>query len=262
MRGIWRAGTSKPEKTAAGFWLAGNSGMASGQFEAHEQRVMRQLIEESDVFVDVGANVGLYTCMAAARGKETLAIEPLGENLQLLYQNLLRNGLAQVEVFPVAVSDKPGIVSLYGGGTGASLIAGWATGSASYREYISTSTLDTLLRGRFPGRQLLIKMDIEGAEYNALKGAVDTLSRLPMPTWMIEISLTAHHPGGINTAFGETFEVFLSRGYQGYVIGERVVPIGAEDVMRWTDAPDARAGGDNFIFTDRSGEVAARLEKT
>ncbi len=192
-----------------------NRMMQEGTFEPAEIALVRQLLARSDVFVDVGANIGLYTCVARSLGKHAIAIEPQNQNLSLLYSNLKLNGWNDVEVFPLGVAEKPGLLELYGAsGPSASLIRGWAGYSQRYRQTIATCTLDTLLGSRFAGRKLLIKIDVEGAEYQVLLGAQQTIARSPRPTWLVEICLSEFHPGGVNPHFIETFELFWQHGYE------------------------------------------------
>jgi FkbM family methyltransferase len=78
----------------------------------------------------------LYTCLAASRGKHVVAIEPMASNLKLLYRNLVRNNFADVEVFPLALSSSGGIIRIFGDGTAASMLPGWAGASEkSYKKY-------------------------------------------------------------------------------------------------------------------------------
>lgn len=78
----------------------GHAAMQSGQFEPEETAVVQQLLDDISDFVDVGANVGFYSCLARANGKQTVAIEPLTANLDYLYANLQANGWNDVEVIP------------------------------------------------------------------------------------------------------------------------------------------------------------------
>lgn len=102
--------------------------MLDGTFEAVEVAAMQKNLASADVFVDVGANIGFYTCLALQQGKFAVAIEPQPRNLRCLRHNLAVNGWNKMaEVHPVGLGAEPGQQQLYGAsGTGASLIPRWA----------------------------------------------------------------------------------------------------------------------------------------
>jgi hypothetical protein len=148
----------------------------------------------------------------------------------------------------MGVADAPGLRTLYGAsGTGASLIRGWAGYSPSTQQVIPLTTLDTLLGGRFAGERLLIKIDVEGAEHDVLRGASASLRREPKPTWVVEICLHQYHPSG-NTRFRETFEQFWSAGYQAHRIDETNAPVTPDDVSRWIAAGRTDTSCINYAF--------------
>ena len=91
-----------------------NRMMQDGTFEPEETAVLQHHLARADVFVDVGANVGLYTCLARQMGKHVVAFEPQERNLRCLYSNLRSNGWPDVEVFPLGLGECPGLMPLYG----------------------------------------------------------------------------------------------------------------------------------------------------
>jgi hypothetical protein len=77
---------------------------------------------------------------------------------------------------------------------------------------MATATLDNLLQSQFDGKRLLIKMDLEGHEWAALRGSSRTLARTPRPVWMVEIVDFAHK-GGVHPHRADIFALFKGHGY-------------------------------------------------
>jgi FkbM family methyltransferase len=59
------------------------------------------MLLNSDVFIDRGANIGLYTCLAQSLGKRTVSFEPQPINLEFLFTNLTNNGWHHAEIIPI-----------------------------------------------------------------------------------------------------------------------------------------------------------------
>jgi FkbM family methyltransferase len=170
--------------------------------------------------IDIGANIGFYSCLAGTRGKPTIAIEPSPRNIRYLRRNLMENGIRSVEVFPLGLAESAGPRKLYGYGGAASLVEGWAQSKRG--ESVLTTTLDEVLAGRFERERLLVKIDVEGYELAVLRGATRTLSRDPRPTWLVEV--LQHDPlipTGHNDQFQATLELFHSAGYCQWRVDEK-----------------------------------------
>ncbi len=215
LREEYRWQTTPALLTPFGFRLIGDASMQSGHFEEEETSVVLRHLPMADLFVDIGANVGFYTCLARSRGCPAVAFEPEMQNLRTLFRNLEINGFQDTEVWPIAVADAPGLLKIYGRHTGASLINGWAgVSSDHWAQTISVNTLDNVLGCRFDGKQLLIKIDVEGAEFNVLGGAHRILQGTrKKPVWLVEISRSLNHPKP-NANFAATFELFWKNGYE------------------------------------------------
>jgi len=198
----------------------------------------------------VGANIGIYTCLAASLGKRVIAVEPLPSNLRCLYQNIKSNGFSGVEVFPMGLSSSPGLMTLRGIGAQASFLPNWAVDDYGFNQRIKTvcptTTLDAILGNRFSGQLLFLKVDVEGFEYEVLKSAAATLSMSPAPLWMVECILEKFHAGG-NRNFEKTFDLFFDRGYSARTPeGVLVTP---ENVREWASRGFVdTAVGFNFFF--------------
>lgn len=144
---------------------------ATHQYEPHVTAVVRDLLRPGNVFIDVGANVGFFTNLAAhlvgTRGR-VVAIEPMDKNLQLIYRALSTNGFDHVQVHACAASDRIEIVSV---ATGPRTSNGQVLTSAQAQPsnlYAQTRLLDELTTD-LP-RIDLVKLDIEGYELRAWRG--------------------------------------------------------------------------------------------
>jgi FkbM family methyltransferase len=142
---------------------------ASRDYEPHVRKAVAERFRVGQTFVDVGANVGCITLMAAMiagpRGL-VIAVEPFPDNLQRLYAGITVNGFKNVRVIPLAASDRRATFSLAGGTSNAFLVE-----TQAYRDsaiYAQSIVLDDTLAGE-PAIHF-IKMDIEGHEPIALRG--------------------------------------------------------------------------------------------
>lgn len=208
--------------TPWGFRFVGHEAMAAGTFEPQETSLVRNALLDVDVLVNVGANVGYYSCHALSLDRQVLAIEPIPRNVEHLLKNIDLNGWTDgVRVFPMAAGARPGVLTIWGGGTGASLLCGWAGIPAAHKSLVPILPLDEIIGANFSNQRLLIIVDVEGSEFLMLQGAVATLERQPRPTWRVEISLHEHQPNGVNSRFIETFEIFFKHGYRAFTADDR-----------------------------------------
>jgi FkbM family methyltransferase len=224
--------------------------MRTGTFEPEETALIAHLLTKVDRFIDVGANLGYYTCLALQKGCGVMAIEPQPRNLRSLYQNILSNGWGRnAEVMPVALAAAPGLLTLYGAsGPSASLLRNWAGYSSKHSQVVAVSTLDHLLAGRFGGERLLVKIDVEGAELGVLQGAQATLRRDVRPVWLLEVCLHEFHPDGFNPDFLQVFQQFWDNGYEAYTAEAQPRRVPRDRVEAWWAARRTDSGTFNYIF--------------
>jgi FkbM family methyltransferase len=160
--------------------------------------------KQGDIVVDVGAHIGKYTIIASKRvgpNGKVIAIEADPDNFDLLNRNIQLNKLSNVIALNYAVYSKEERIKLYlpsGGGGG-------LEESSSYTKYntimsdraahgnekfeVNANTLDYLLLSNMIKQEEVnwIKIDVEGAEYEVLKGAKDIISKCSDITLLIEI---------------------------------------------------------------------------
>jgi FkbM family methyltransferase len=151
----------------------------SNSYEPHITRLLREHLKEGMAFIDIGANIGYFTMMAASlvgpRG-HVLAVEPNPQNVLLLEASRRRNDFSQVAVAQAAASDRMRILALnsdYSNGTTSQIEGDLAL--LALARLVPAFPLSKMIP--FSQSIDLIKIDVEGAEYLALKGATDIIQR-------------------------------------------------------------------------------------
>lgn len=119
------------------------------------------------LFVDVGANIGLMSVLAARNGAEVIAIEPAGATYSLLVENIEANGMkGRIETVRAAAwANSEDLLLEYNDQLALRRIG-------TEGETVKGVGLDSLLQGRIPS---LIKVDVEGRTPEVLHGARETL---------------------------------------------------------------------------------------
>jgi FkbM family methyltransferase len=153
------------------------------------RRIFARLVKPGHVVIDVGANIGYFTLIAAARvgphGK-VHAVECSDETLAVLRQNVWQNQLQNVEVHPVAASSERGELKLNISAIGLSwfsLHENWpkVPGSGSMAT-VPAVPLDEIVHSRVD----VAKIDAEGADLDVLKGMKRILSQNPRIVLIVE----------------------------------------------------------------------------
>ncbi len=179
---------------------------------------MLSLLRPGDVVIDGGANIGLFTLMAAGRvggDGHVVACEPSPTTMALLRENVAFNGYGWVDLREVALAERPGRLQMrvFGAGSGHSSFAPEDSASGSEVE-VEVATLDEVA-GDLLDRTSLVKLDVEGAELLALKGAPRLLERA-RPDFIVELEPEhLERQGGSIAAVQSLFE---DAGYRGYAI--------------------------------------------
>ncbi len=155
-------------------WVKGSSinGCWLGTYEADKQIMFQNYIKPGLIVYDIGANAGFYTLLTSVLTGNTgkvFAFEPVPKNCEYVKRHIKLNNLTNVTIIEKAVSDKSEKLKF-------SLSTNPSMGhlSDSGEIEVETISLDQFVENGNP-KPDLIKMDIEGAELRALKGALKTL---------------------------------------------------------------------------------------
>jgi len=168
----------------------------AGRYEPEVAAVFRQVLLPGMAVIDIGANIGFFSMLAAALvggGGAVLAVEPNPDNARLLEASRRLNGFDHVVTAAVAAAPSAGLLLLHTTHSNGTT----SRPGADPRELFAARAVpglpvDALVAASWPaGRQTgLIKVDVEGAEYLALLGASGVLGR-DRPLIVSEFSPTA-----------------------------------------------------------------------
>lgn len=159
-----------------------------GLYDYHEMNFLLRYLRSEDIFLDIGANIGVYTLLAASKihSGSIYSFEALPKNYKRLEENLKLNQFEQVKTYELAISDSKGSVALnLAEGDSMPFISQTATKNTIT---VPTDTLDHLLQNQSFANLTLAKMDIEGAEILALKSATSLLKQQRPHVWILEIN--------------------------------------------------------------------------
>ena len=161
-------------------------------------RLIKRYLPADGVFIDIGANIGSFTLVAArvaSRGK-VHAFEPSEHHFRRLSNNVTMNHFGNVTLNKQGLNDKTGSATLFlpslsgemNNSGAASLYSATDTPGLQVTEEVELIALDDYAQSNSLERIDLIKIDIEGAEFNALKGSIQTLKRF-RPIVLMELDL-------------------------------------------------------------------------
>ena len=160
----------------------------------HEQAlldVLQSILSKGSVFIDVGAHVGGFTVRASKIVGETglvIAFEPDFRNYYFLITNIILNKCKNVIALPLAIYSITGGILSYNIAmySGHSSITDLHEDEILFKTYVYTVTIDDMVKILNLRRIDAIKVDVEGAEIEVLKGAKESLARYK-PILLIEV---------------------------------------------------------------------------
>jgi FkbM family methyltransferase len=145
--------------------------------EGDVNRLILNSLSEGDVFIDVGANIGYYSILGARivgeRG-QVIALDPIPDTVKILDLNVKLNGLKNIKTIPKAAWMNSALLNMYVPGG----CYGWAScikrrGSRFFT--VDAVPLDDISKKISTIK--LLKIDVEGSEYQVIMGAKETLEK-------------------------------------------------------------------------------------
>ncbi|HZV88633.1 MAG TPA: FkbM family methyltransferase [Candidatus Binatus sp.] len=239
------------------WWLAENdfagAALLEGRFEDPERAFVARFLKPGMTVLDIGAHKGLYSLISAFKigsSGRVYAFEPSPRERKRLNQHIRLNRCRNVCVFDFALGESEGDADLF-------VVQGTETGCNSLRRpdvaqpvrsvRVPVKVLDEVLREQKILAIDFIKLDVEGAERDVLKGAEKLLERQLRPVIFAEVQDLRTEPWGYPAK--EIIEHLLQRNYRWFKI----------DADGWLQALDVSASkfDGNFVACpeERTGEV-------
>lgn len=226
--------------------MTGASGnVYAGLHEFNDMGFLLHFLRDGDAFLDVGANVGAYTVLAAGVcGATCTAIEPIPTTYAALLANLRLNGLeARARALNVGVGASEGTLRFTRSLDTTNHVVADGEDAAGDVVDVAVTTIDVVTRGQRPK---LMKIDVEGFEMQALAGAEETLAARELEAIIIELN-------GLGSRYG----------HDDTRIDSQLRRIGLTphvyDPLTRTLSPRDRLGNDNVLYLRDAAAVAERL---
>jgi FkbM family methyltransferase len=206
-------------------------------FEPRETERVRAFLKPGMTFVDVGANIGYYTFLAAScvgsSAGQVLAFEPSPYAVGRLTDAVRTNHIPHIRIFPVALGAEPAELPLYvplrPGNHSPTMLAN----AGGKPVNVTVRRLDDCLREASVDRVELLKVDVEGFEPDVLRGAGDFLARKKIRAVLCEFNAFWLHRNGSSAE--ELYDLLLSFGYRSS--GGKADLARGEENLFFTSAP-------------------------
>jgi len=235
-----RLGLVVPVRAEGGWWIRIPDDhvlyhLTRGSYEPQEIRFFRSMLKPGDTALDIGANFGLYTILAAKQvGREgrVLAFEPNPNSLRYLRLNILLNRQSRIEVVPVALSNEEGETEFICVSQGAysALKVGETPGTTSAIR-VRQTTLDAIAAAESLYLVDFVKMDVEGAELLVLQGGEEFFSRIPRPLVMCEFNDNRAAPYGHTSR--DVYQWLRDRDYEWFRLSDNARLLAQSDETRY-----------------------------
>lgn len=204
-------------------------------------------LRHDEGFVDVGANIGVYTLLAASKAPNgiVLAFEPNPTAATRLIENIKLNGFTNVVVREVAVGAFKGSVRVTSTLDVQNRVAMASDGGPTLDVALTTLDMETSDQKKIA----LVKLDTEGFESEVLKGAARLLDQNPAPVWIVEVNGLGQRYGGGDAAILDAFQRHGYRPFKYDATLNRLQPRSETDLRsEW-----------NLIFIRDKADVVDRL---
>ena len=224
-----------------------------GNFENSEIAFVRNSLKSGDIFLDIGANAGIYTMIASRLVGATghvYSFEPSKRELKLLKHNIAIKNLKNVTVIESAVSNHSGTAKLAvakDGGLNSFADTSRQDQQIESWEIVDTISLDDFVQKYSVPKVDFIKIDVEGAEKLVFDGAMRMLKSEHPKTILFEAS--DFNSSGFGYTAKSLLSYFLDQGLRLFVLNNKGI---AHQISGY----DSKYGNEiyNFVIKNHNPE--------
>lgn len=190
-----------------------------GDFEESEIQFVQKFLRQGDIFLDIGANIGIFSmvaCSVVAKEGKVIAIEPTPLTFERLKENMTTNDFQNIEAFQIALSNEKGYKNLNIAPAGYDAWNSFATifpdSENVTQEEVKVEILDDFLDNFLKNHPItLIKIDVEGWEIPVLSGGKKLLSTEEAPNILVEFTESNARAAGFSCR--QLYELLQGYGY-------------------------------------------------
>lgn len=154
-------------------------------YEQHNFRFLKEQVKQGDEVLDIGAHIGLFAVAASSlvmpKGK-VYAFEPADDTIPLLTKTVILNHAGEtISIIQAAVGKKNGTATFYVSnikGDNSNSMISYKEDRQLFAKEVTLYAIDEFVKDQNLQNLRFIKLDVEGAELDALKGAMNTLKTL------------------------------------------------------------------------------------
>jgi len=216
----------------------------AGCYEPALVDYLKQRLGPEDIFVDIGANTGIFSLTAAQLGAEVISVEASPMNCRLFRRNMQANGLeSRITLINAAAGNRDGKIRLFDNlfnGMWSSTVPKvfWYLRPLTKSVMVPEIKVDDIVSDESRKRVRLVKIDVEGAELRAIRGLrrliADGGENLEFcvefsPDWLTDDQTD------------KLFSIFRSNGYTAYTLVNKEVdfqPYGIQPPKLCLEPPD------------------------